>query len=43
MKRFDRGMRADVRKVFREIVKDEVIVAATTIPVNPQNKTVYFI
>jgi hypothetical protein len=43
MKRFDRGMRADVRKVFRELVRDEVIVAANTIPVNPQNKTVYFI
>jgi hypothetical protein len=43
MKRFDRGMRADVRKVFGEIVRDEVVVAATTIPVDPQNKTVYFI
>jgi hypothetical protein len=43
MKRFERGMRADVRKVFGELVRDEVVVAATTIPVNPQNKTVYFI
>ncbi len=43
MKRFDQGVRASIRNVFREIVKDEVIVAATTIPVNPDNKTVYFI
>ncbi len=43
MKRFDNGMRADVRKVFGELAGDEVVVAATTIPVNPQNKTVYFI
>ena len=43
MKRFDRGLRADVRKVFMELVKDEVTVAASAIPVNPQNKTVYFL
>ncbi len=43
MKRFDQGFRGNVRNIFQELVKDEVIVAATTIPVNPENKTVYFI
>jgi len=43
MKRFDQGFRGNVRTIFQELVKDEVIVAATTIPVNPENKTVYFI
>ena len=43
MKRFDRGIRGNIRKLFTEIVKDEIIVAAGTIPVNPENKTVYLI
>lgn len=43
MKRFDKGFRINIRRLFTELVKDEVIVAATTIPVNPSNKTVYFI
>jgi hypothetical protein len=43
MKRFDRGFRANVRKVFQDMVKDEVIVATTTIPVDPSNKTTLFI
>lgn len=43
MKRFDRGFRANTRNIFQEMVKDEVIVAATTIPVIPANKTTYFI
>jgi PIN domain nuclease of toxin-antitoxin system len=43
MKRFDQGFRGNIRNIFQELVKDEVIVAATTIPVNPENKTVYFI
>ncbi|MDD4107237.1 MAG: hypothetical protein PHH93_00780 [Prolixibacteraceae bacterium] len=43
MKRFERGMNADVRKVFRDLVKSEIVLAATTIPVEPQNKTVFFI
>ncbi len=43
MKRFDKGFRTNIRKVFVELVKDEVVVAATAIPVNPANKTVYFI
>ncbi len=43
MKRFDQGFRGNVRNIFQELVKDEVIVAATTIPVNPENKTIYFI
>jgi len=43
MKRFDRGFRANTRNVFQDMVKDEVIVAATTIPVNPANKTTYLI
>jgi hypothetical protein len=43
MKRFDGGMRSNLRKAFQEMVRDEVIVATTAIPVNPENKTVYFI
>jgi hypothetical protein len=43
MKRFDQGFRTNTRNVFRQWVKDEVIVAATTIPVNPENKTTFFI
>jgi len=43
MKRFDRGFRANVRKVFQDVVKDEAIVATTTIPVDPTNKTALFI
>ncbi|MBW6536355.1 MAG: hypothetical protein K0B11_15200 [Mariniphaga sp.] len=43
MKRFDRGLRANVRKVFQDMVKDEVIAATTTIPVDPSNKTTLFI
>ncbi|WP_372949172.1 hypothetical protein [Mariniphaga sp.] len=43
MKRFDRGFRANVRKVFQDMVKDEVIAATTTIPVDPSNKTTLFI
>jgi hypothetical protein len=43
MKRFDRGFRANVRKVFQELVKDEAIAATTTIPVDPSNKTALFI
>ncbi len=43
MKRFEQGFRGNIRKIFQDMVKDEIIVAATTIPVNPDNKTVYFI
>ena len=43
MKRFEHGFRLNVRNVFRNLVKDEIIVASATIPVNPQNKTVFFI
>ncbi len=43
MKRFDRGMRTNIRNLFMQLLNDEVIVAAGTIPVNPDNKTVYFI
>lgn len=43
IKRFDNGLRTNVRNVFQGIVKNEVIVAATTIPVNPENKTTFFI
>ncbi len=43
MKRFEQGFGFNVRKVFQEMVKDEIILAATTIPVNPENKTIYFI
>ena len=43
IKKIESGVRADVKNVFREIVKDEVIVATTTIPVNPENKTSFFI
>lgn len=43
IKRFERGFRNDIRELFRDIVKDQIVVASTTIPVNPENKTVYFI
>src|SRR5690606_9384861 len=43
MKRFDRGIRNNIRKLFMDIVKDELIVGAGTIPVNTAGKTVYFI
>lgn len=43
MKRFDRGFRSNVRNVFQNMVKDEVIAATTTIPVNPENKTALFV
>ena len=43
MKRFEQGFGFNIRKVFQEMVKDEIILAATTIPVNPENKTIYFI
>lgn len=43
MKRFDRGFRSNVRNVFQNMVKDEVIAATTTIPVDPANKTALFI
>ncbi len=43
MKRYQSAFRADFKAAFQKIVKDEVIVAATTIPVDPANKTVFFI
>jgi len=43
MKRFERGVNADIRNVFQELVKNEIVLAATTIPVEPQNKSVFFI
>ncbi len=43
MKRFDRGFRSNTRNVFQNLVKEEVIVAATTIPVDPKDKNVFFI
>lgn len=43
MKRFDMGLRTNTRNLFAQLLNDEVIVAAGTIPVNPENKTVYFI
>ncbi len=43
MKRFDMGLRTNTRKLFSQLINDEVIVAAGMIPVNPENKTVYFI
>jgi hypothetical protein len=43
MKRFDQGFRTNVRKVFQDMAKDEVIAATTTIPVDPSNKTTLFI
>jgi len=43
MKRFDMGLRTNTRNLFTQLLNDEVIVAAGTIPVNPENKTVYFI
>ncbi len=43
MKRFDRGIRGNIRKSFMDIVKNEVTVSAGTIPVDPSGKTVYFL
>jgi len=43
IKRFERGFRANVRNVFRELVNDEIIVSANTIPVNPENKSAFLI
>ena len=43
MKRFDRGFRANVQSDFSKIVNDELIVASTSVPVNPDEKTTYFI
>ena len=43
MKRFDRGTRSIFKNELQGMVKNEIIVATTTIPVDPENKTVYFI
>ena len=43
MTRFDGGFRANARKSFREIVNNEIIVATTSLPVDPAQKTTYFI
>jgi hypothetical protein len=43
MKRFERGFRADVQRDFKKIVNDELIVASTSVPVDPAGKTTYFI
>lgn len=42
-KRMESGFRVNAKTVFQEIVKDEVIVATTTIPVNAADKTTLFI
>ncbi|MFW5821960.1 MAG: hypothetical protein ACOCU7_01115, partial [Tangfeifania sp.] len=43
MKRFERGFRSNIQNDFRKIVKDELIVASTSVPVDPTEKTTYFI
>jgi hypothetical protein len=43
MKRFDRGFRANIQNDFKKIVNDELIVASTSVPVDPAEKTTYFI
>src|SRR5690606_26677992 len=43
MKRFEYGFRNNMREQFGEIVKDQITVAAGTIPVDPDNKQIYFI
>ena len=43
MKRIDQQFRTHTRNTFKQWVKDEIIVASTTIPVNPENKTTFFI
>ncbi|HKJ78085.1 MAG TPA: hypothetical protein VKA10_01065 [Prolixibacteraceae bacterium] len=43
VKKMEMGFRADLRNTLQEIVKNEVIVASATIPVNPDDKTSYFI
>lgn len=37
------GTRTDFKTLFQKIVKDEVVVATTTIPVEPADKTTFFI
>ncbi|HKL32323.1 MAG TPA: hypothetical protein VJ919_07315 [Tangfeifania sp.] len=43
MKRYERGFRSNIQNDFRKIVKDELIVASTSVPVDPDEKTTYFI
>ncbi len=43
LKKIESGFRADIKKIFREMIDGEVIVATTNIPVNPENKTSFFI
>ncbi len=43
MTHFGRSTRSKIREVFSGLVKDEILVAATTIPVDPANKTVFFL
>lgn len=43
LKRFERGFRSNIKNAFRKIVKDELIVASTSVPVDPAEKTTYFI
>ena len=43
IKKMESGFRTNLKTVLTEIVKDEVIVATSAIPVNPDNKTSYFI
>jgi len=43
IKRFESGFKDDVRKIFTGMARDEIIVSVNIIPVNPENKTAFFI
>jgi hypothetical protein len=43
IKRFERGFRVNLRNVFSELINDEIIISTNTIPVNPENKSAFFI
>ena len=43
MKRFDRGIRGNMRRSFMDLVRDEITVGVGTVPVDPSVKTVYFV
>lgn len=43
IKKIESGFRIDFKATFKELVKNELIVASTTIPTNAENKTTLFI
>lgn len=43
MKKIESGLRTDFKETLKQVVKDEVIVATTVIPVDPSDRTTFFI